>query len=80
MYSQYLFYFLQFTVYVSHEFGNSQMLELTWLGVSQNTAIKSYSVRGLKISEELKRLPDDVYKFVKKTIYVKYFFKYMYSS
>ena len=41
----------------------------------QNTAIKSYSVRGLKISEELKRPSEDVYKFVKKKNYVKYYFK-----
>ena len=38
----------------------------------KNTAIKSYSVRGLKISKELKNLSEDVLKFVKKTTYVKY--------
>ena len=38
-------------------------------------AIKSYSVRGLKISKELKSLSEDVHKFVKKTTYVKYYFK-----
>ena len=41
----------------------------------ENTAIKSYSVRGLKISKELKRLSQDVHKFVKKTTHVKYYFK-----
>ena len=41
----------------------------------KNTAIKGYSVRGLEISEELKRFSEDVYKFVKKTTYVKYYFK-----
>ena len=34
----------------------------------KNTAIKSYSVRGFKILEELKRLSGDVYKFVKKQL------------
>ena len=38
----------------------------------KNTAIKSYSVRGLK---ELKGLSEDVYEFVKKATYVKYYFK-----
>ena len=38
----------------------------------KNTAIKSYSVRGLKISKELKNLSEDVLKFEKKTTYVKY--------
>ena len=41
----------------------------------KNKTIKSYSVRCLKISERLKRLSQDVYKFVKKTFYVKYYFK-----
>ena len=41
----------------------------------KNTAIKSYSLRGLKISKELKRLSEDVYEFVKKITYVKYYFK-----
>ena len=39
----------------------------------KNTAIKSYCVRGLKISKELKRLSEDIHKFVKKTTYVKYY-------
>ena len=38
----------------------------------KNTAIKSYSVRGLNILKELKRLFEDVHKFMKKTTYVKY--------
>ena len=41
----------------------------------KNTAIKNYSVRGLKISKELKRLCEGIYKFVKKTNYDKYYFK-----
>ena len=41
----------------------------------KNTAIKSYSVKGLKISKELKRLSENVYKFVKKITYVKHYFK-----
>ena len=41
----------------------------------KNTATKSYFVRGLRISEELKKLSEDVHKFVKKTTYVKYDFK-----
>ena len=40
----------------------------------KNTATKSYSVRGLKISEELNRLSEDVYKLEKKINYVKSFF------
>ena len=45
----------------------------------KNTAIKSYSMRGHKISEELKRLSEVVYQFVKKTTYVKYYFKYIHN-
>ena len=45
-----------------------------FLSFKKNTAIKSYSVRGLKIPKELKRLCEHVYKFEKKT-YVKYYFK-----
>ena len=41
----------------------------------KNTVIKSYSLGGLKISKELRRLSEDVYKFVKKTTYVRYYFK-----
>ena len=41
----------------------------------KNTAIKSYSMRVLKISKELKRLSEDEHKFLKKTTYVKYYFK-----
>ena len=33
----------------------------------KSTAIKSYSMRSLNISKELKRDSEDVYKFVKKT-------------
>ena len=33
----------------------------------KNTTIKSYSVRGFKISKELKGLSEAVHKFVKKT-------------
>ena len=38
----------------------------------KNTAIKSYFMRRLK---ELKGLSEEVYKFVKKKTYVKYYFK-----
>ena len=41
----------------------------------KNTAIKSDSLTGPKILEELKRLSEGVYKFVKKSTYVKYYFK-----
>ena len=41
----------------------------------RKTAIKSYSVRDLQISKKLKGLSEDVYKFVKKTTSVKYYFK-----
>ena len=34
----------------------------------KTAAIKSYSVRGLKILKELKRHSEDVYKFVKKQL------------
>ena len=64
---------LQFTVYISHGLGNSQISQTgDFLLFKKNTAIKSYSVRGLK---ELKGLSEDVYKFVTKTTYVKYYFK-----
>ena len=57
----------QFTVYISHGLGNSQILKLTFEGweggeggwcllFKKNTTIKGYSVRGLK---ELKRLSED---------------------
>ena len=42
----------------------------------KNTAIKSYSKRGLK---ELKGLSEEVYKFVTKTTYVKYYFKQIHN-
>ena len=42
----------------------------------KNTAVKNHSVRGLK---ELKGLSEDVYKFVKKTTYVKYYFKQIHN-
>ena len=45
----------------------------------KNTTIKSYSVRGLKISKELKRLSEGVHKFVKKTTPVKYYFKQIHN-
>ena len=41
----------------------------------KNTAIKTYSIRVLKISKELNRLCEDAHKFLKKTTYVKYYFK-----
>ena len=37
--------------------------------------VKSYSMRVLKISKELKRLSEDVHKFLKITTCVKYYFK-----
>ena len=42
----------------------------------KNTAIKTYSVRGLK---EVKGLSENVYKFVKKITYVKYYFKQIHN-
>ena len=45
----------------------------------KNTTIKSYSVRGLKISKELKRLSEGVHKFVKKKTHVKYYFKQIHN-
>ena len=50
-------------------------MTVEFLLFKKNTVIKSYSLRGLKISKELKRLSEDVYKFVKKTTYVKYYFQ-----
>ena len=41
----------------------------------KNTAIKRYFARDIKLLEELKRLSEDVHKFVKKTTYVEYDFK-----
>ena len=32
MYSQYLLFSLQLTVYISHDLGNSQIFKLTWRG------------------------------------------------
>ena len=46
-------------------------MTVEFLLFKKNTVIKSYSLRGLKISKELKRFSEDVYKFVKKTTYVK---------
>ena len=43
--------------------------------VKKNTAIKTYSVGRLKTLKELKRLSEDVHKFVKKRTYVKYYSK-----
>ena len=40
----------------------------------KNTTIKSYSVRGLKISKELKRLSEGV-----QTTHVKYYFKQIHN-
>ena len=45
----------------------------------KNTAIRSYYVRDLKISKELKGLSEDLRKFVKKTTYVKYYFKQIHN-
>ena len=45
---------------------------MEFLLFKKNTAIKSYSMRRLK---ELKGLSEEVYKFVKKKTYVKYYFK-----
>ena len=81
MYSQSLVFSLQFTVYVSHEFTK---FEINMTGefsyfrktiLFKKTAIKSYSVRGFKISKELKRIGEDVNNFVKKKTYVKYYFE-----
>ena len=41
----------------------------------KNKDNKSYSLRGLKTLKELKRLSEDIHKFVKKTTYVNYYFK-----
>ena len=72
MYSQCLLSLFnsQFTL-VSHGLGNSQILKLIHKFL-RNTVIKGCSVRGLK---EIKRLSEDIYKFVKKTTCVKYDFK-----
>ena len=45
----------------------------------KNTAFISYSVRVLKILKELNGLSEDAYKFLKKTTYVKYHFKYIHN-
>ena len=70
MYSRYLLFSLQFTVYISNEFGNSQILKINmteeFLLFKKNTDIKSYSVKGFKILKELKRLSEDVHKFLMK--------------
>ena len=50
--------------YEIHKFWNYYDEE--FLLFKKNAAIKNYSVRGLKISKELKRFCEDVYKFVKK--------------
>ena len=78
MYSQYLLFSLQFTVYISHDLGNSNFkinMAGEFLLFKKNTAIKSYSMRVLKISKELKRLSEDAHKFLKKRTDVKYYFK-----
>ena len=41
----------------------------------KNAAFKSYSMRVLKTSKELNRLSEDAHKFLKKTTYIKYYFK-----
>ena len=41
----------------------------------KNKANKSYSLRGLKILKELKRLSEDIQNFVKNTNYANYYFK-----
>ena len=46
----------------------------------KNEAIKSHSKRVLKISKKLKRLSEDVQKSLKKTTYVKYYFKQVHNS
>ena len=64
MCSQCLLFSFQFTVYISHGLGNSQILKLAlqveFLLFKKNTAIKSYSVSGLQISKELKGLSEGV--------------------
>ena len=42
---------------------------------NKNTDIKSYFLRGFKISKELTKLSDNVYKFVKETTHLKYYFE-----
>ena len=41
----------------------------------KNSVIMGYSMAVLKISKEIKRLSEDVHKFLKKTTDVKYYFK-----
>ena len=51
MYSQYLLFSLQLTVYISHDLGNSQIFKLTWrvsFSYVRKTSIKSYFLRGLR--------------------------------
>ena len=70
-----LLFFLQFTVYIQKFINFEINMTGEFLLFKKNTTIKSYSVRGLKISKELKRLCEDVCKFVKKTTNVKYYLK-----
>ena len=67
MYSQCLLFLFnaQFTLVSVRKFTNFEInMTGEFLLFKKNTAIKSYSMRGLK---ELKGLSEDVYKFVKKT-------------
>ena len=50
-----------------------------FLLLKKNTAIISYSTRVLKISKKLNRLSEEAQKFLKKTTYVKYHFKYIHN-
>ena len=71
MYSRYLLFSSQFKVYISHELRSPQILKIKmteeFLLFKKNTDIDSYFVKGFKISKELKRLSEDVHKFLMKT-------------
>ena len=56
-----------------HKFLNNMTVE--FLLFKKNSAIKSYPMRVFKISKQLKRLSEGVHKFLKKTTYVKHYFK-----
>ena len=79
--SIYLFlYNSHFTLAMSQEIHNFTInMTGEFVLFQKNTAIRSYYVRGLKISKELKGLSEDLRKFLKKTTYVKYYFKQIHN-
>ena len=82
MYSQYLLFLYnsQFTLAMIQEIHNFTInMTGEFVLFQKNTAIRSYYVRDLKISKERKGLSEDLRKFVKKTTYVKYYFKQIHN-